>query len=298
MLWRRETSSPCWELDPYFKSCLACYLLTVLDVPSGHLVSLSKWFFTADRIYKRQRNEWEKFSLVWFIDTSATVVPWMRSLFWDVVLLAWVIGAWHFKATEWSESMGHWSPSCGSPWRRRLHQHISQKSYTPCLWGVTFSDASHCRVGWLSHQCHLSWLSLGLYEFCSTLTFLSHLNWQPPVKSRFQLRAQYEGNCLAFRHIGRWATRQCTLRFSGDQMVMEYTYVGYLIGLQESYIILTKFGIRKLVRLINMCLNETCGRFCVCKRLPLRIVWNQGDVLSPFLYNFGLEYASRSVQAN
>jgi len=33
---------------------------------------------------------------------------------------------------------------------------------------------------------------------------------------------------------------------------MEYTYEGYLIGLQESYIILTKFGIMNLVRLIGM----------------------------------------------
>ena len=32
--------------------------------------------------------------------------------------------------------------------------------------------------------------------------------------------------------------------------------------------------------------------------LPLRMVWNQGGALSPFLYNFDLEYASRRVQAN
>ena len=68
MLWRRETSSACWESDPYFKSCVAHYLLTVLDVQSRHSVSLSKWFLTADRIYNLQRNQWKKF--------LPSMIPW------------------------------------------------------------------------------------------------------------------------------------------------------------------------------------------------------------------------------
>jgi len=56
----------------------------------------------------------------------------------------------------------------------------------------------------------------------------------------------------------------------------------------------------KLVRLIKMCLNETCGRMQVGKhfsdRFPIRNGLKQGDALSPLLFNFPLEYAIRRVQ--
>jgi len=58
----------------------------------------------------------------------------------------------------------------------------------------------------------------------------------------------------------------------------------------------------KLVRLIKMCLTETCSRVWVGKnlsdRFPIRNVLKQGDALSPFLFNFALEYAIRRVQVN
>ena len=69
------------------------------------------------------------------------------------------------------------------------------------------------------------------------------------------------------------------------------------------YHILNEFGIpMKLVRLIKMCLNETCSRVPVGKHLPdmfhIRNGLKQGDGLSPLLFNFALEYAIRMVQVN
>jgi len=50
----------------------------------------------------------------------------------------------------------------------------------------------------------------------------------------------------------------------------------------------------KMVRLINMCPNETCNRVQV-GMFPLK---KQGDALSPLLFNFALEYAIRRDQVN
>jgi len=71
----------------------------------------------------------------------------------------------------------------------------------------------------------------------------------------------------------------------------------------RSCIILIEFGIgMKLVRLIKMCLNETCSRMCVDKRLsdifPIKNDLKQGDSLSPLLFSFAVEYAIRRVQVN
>jgi hypothetical protein len=67
--------------------------------------------------------------------------------------------------------------------------------------------------------------------------------------------------------------------------------------------ILTEFGIPLiLVRLIKMCLNETYSRVRVVKHLsdtfPIKNGLKEGDALSPFLFNFALEYAIRKVEAN
>jgi hypothetical protein len=64
------------------------------------------------------------------------------------------------------------------------------------------------------------------------------------------------------------------------------------------YNILIEFGIpRKLVGLINVCLNETYSRVHIGKNLShMFTIHNglkQGDALSPLLFNFALEYAIR-----
>jgi len=66
---------------------------------------------------------------------------------------------------------------------------------------------------------------------------------------------------------------------------------------------LTEFGIpMKLVRLIKMCLRETCSRVWVGKHLSdmfrIRNGLKQGDALSHLLFNFALEYTIRRVQVN
>jgi hypothetical protein len=56
----------------------------------------------------------------------------------------------------------------------------------------------------------------------------------------------------------------------------------------------------KLVRLIKMCLIETYSKVRIGKHLsdsfPIQNGLKQGDALSPWLFNFALEYAIRKVQ--
>jgi hypothetical protein len=69
------------------------------------------------------------------------------------------------------------------------------------------------------------------------------------------------------------------------------------------YNILIQFGIpMKLVRLIKMFLNETCGTVQVSKRLsdmfPNKNGLNKGYALSPLLFKFAVGFAIRRFQVN
>jgi hypothetical protein len=56
----------------------------------------------------------------------------------------------------------------------------------------------------------------------------------------------------------------------------------------------------KLVRLIKMCLSETCSKVRIDKHLSenfhIQNCLQQGDALLPLLFNFALEYAIKKVQ--
>jgi hypothetical protein len=70
---------------------------------------------------------------------------------------------------------------------------------------------------------------------------------------------------------------------------------------EVSYNIHIEFDIpMKLVRLIKMCLNETYSGVQAGKHqsdmFPIKNGLEQGDALSPLLFNFALEYAMRRVQ--
>jgi len=58
----------------------------------------------------------------------------------------------------------------------------------------------------------------------------------------------------------------------------------------------------KLIRLIKMCLNETCRRVQVGKRVSdmfhIKNGLKQGVALLPLLFTFALEYAMRRVHIN
>jgi hypothetical protein len=87
------------------------------------------------------------------------------------------------------------------------------------------------------------------------------------------------------------------------QLLIDFKKAHDLVRREALYNILTEFGIlKKLVRIIKMCLAETYSRARVGKNLsemfPIRNGLKQGDALSPLLFNFALEYAVKRIKVN
>jgi hypothetical protein len=87
------------------------------------------------------------------------------------------------------------------------------------------------------------------------------------------------------------------------QLFIDFKKACDSVNREVLYSILLEFGIpKKLVRLIKMCLNETCSKIRIGKLLsdtfPIQNGLKQGDALSPLLFNFALEYAIRKLQGS
>jgi hypothetical protein len=87
------------------------------------------------------------------------------------------------------------------------------------------------------------------------------------------------------------------------QLSVDFTKDYDSVKREVLYNILLEFGIlKKLVRPIKMCLNQTYSKARVGKflsdKFPILNGLKQGDSLSPLLFNFSLVYAVRKVQEN
>jgi hypothetical protein len=88
-----------------------------------------------------------------------------------------------------------------------------------------------------------------------------------------------------------------------QELLVDFVKGYYFVRKEVLCDILIQFGIlMKLVRLIKMCLNETCIRVRIEKHLsdmfPIKNSLKQGDAFSPLLFSFVLNCAIRRFQAS
>jgi hypothetical protein len=108
---------------------------------------------------------------------------------------------------------------------------------------------------------------------------------------------------IRFSICGRYWRKNGNIMGTVNQLFIDFKKAYDSVRREVLYSILIEFGIpRKLVRLIQMCSNETYSTVRIGKlqsdKFPLQNGLKQEDALSPLLFNFALEYAIRRVHEN
>jgi hypothetical protein len=146
---------------------------------------------------------------------------------------------------------------------------------------------------------------------CSSLRGISLLSTSYKILSNILLSrlAPYIDEIIGDHQCGFRRNRSTTYQKKWEynetvhQLSIDFKEAYDSIGREVVYNILIEFVVRmKLVRLMKMCLNETYSKVRIGKHLsnsfPIQNGLKQGDALSPLLFNFALEYATRKVQEN
>jgi hypothetical protein len=108
---------------------------------------------------------------------------------------------------------------------------------------------------------------------------------------------------IKFSISGRYWRKKWKYNGTVYQLFVDFKKASNSVRREVLYNILIQFGIpRKLVGLIQMCLNETYSTVRIGKyqsdKFPIQNGLKQGDALSPLLFNFALEYAIRRAYEN
>jgi hypothetical protein len=108
---------------------------------------------------------------------------------------------------------------------------------------------------------------------------------------------------IKFSIPGRYLRKNVEYNGTVHQLFIDFKKAYDSVRRKVLYSILIEFGIpRKLVGLFQVCLNETYSTVYTGKyqsdKFPIQNGLKQGDVLSPLVINFALEYTIRRVQEN